>query len=72
MAKSKSLFDDPAAEISELSFVITQVRPSFLLLPFSASQPEVNQAAQDFQRLNEDLDELGHIHELENLSNGQR
>ncbi len=27
---------------------------------------------QDLQRLNEDLDELGHIHQLENLANGQR
>jgi len=28
VAKSKSLFDDPAAEISELSYVITQVQHS--------------------------------------------
>eukprot|EP00286_Rhodomonas_abbreviata_P024330 CAMPEP_0181315128 /NCGR_PEP_ID=MMETSP1101-20121128/15200_1 /TAXON_ID=46948 /ORGANISM="Rhodomonas abbreviata, Strain Caron Lab Isolate" /LENGTH=183 /DNA_ID=CAMNT_0023422295 /DNA_START=152 /DNA_END=699 /DNA_ORIENTATION=- len=49
LAKSKSLFDDPAAEISELSYVITQ----------------------DIQRLNEDLDELGSIHELEHTPNNQ-
>mmetsp|Transcript_46567 Transcript_46567/g.110337 ORF Transcript_46567/g.110337 Transcript_46567/m.110337 type:complete len:295 (-) Transcript_46567:100-984(-) len=49
LAKSKSLFDDPAAEISELSYVITQ----------------------DIHRLNEDLDELGNIHQLENTPNNQ-
>eukprot|EP00281_Chroomonas_sp_CCMP1168_P027548 CAMPEP_0206240890 /NCGR_PEP_ID=MMETSP0047_2-20121206/16194_1 /ASSEMBLY_ACC=CAM_ASM_000192 /TAXON_ID=195065 /ORGANISM="Chroomonas mesostigmatica_cf, Strain CCMP1168" /LENGTH=298 /DNA_ID=CAMNT_0053665731 /DNA_START=15 /DNA_END=911 /DNA_ORIENTATION=- len=49
LAKSKSLFDDPAAEIAELSYVITQ----------------------DIQRLNEDLEELGAIHRLENTPNQQ-
>jgi len=49
LAKSKSLFDDPAAEISELSYVITK----------------------DIQRLNEDLEELGNIHQLENTPNAQ-
>jgi len=49
LAKSKSLFDDPAAEISELSHVITQ----------------------DIHRLNEDLEELGSIHQLENTPNNQ-
>ncbi len=35
VAKSKSLFDDPAAEISELSFVITQVQTINQVLPLA-------------------------------------
>ena len=78
LAKSKSLFDDPAAEISELSYVITQDinrlnegadEERKLLHPLPRSH--MAHLFTELHHISADLEELSVIHNLENPPNAQ-